>query len=377
MLRQIPVNQLKPDMILAEEIISPEGNLTLGQGTVITESWITRIANWGIASIKVKNENEMTGFNDNELERMLQSVLQPSKQHKDVRPAKTTISEMFFKGYNAVESQLCGIFLRTRCNGKVDIDGMEKLSVKVVDSILSIPDVLQFLHIPTRGENYMYRHALDVAVYAGLLARWLKCPKKDVVAVVFAGLLHDIGKAKVRFEIISKPSELNEEEHTMAQNHVQHGYKILTNNGNVPPKILLAVQQHHERMDGSGYPDGLQGEDITVFAKIIAIADVYDALTSDRYYRKAVTPLQAMDIMIHEMVGSFDVGMMNIFLTNICQKLLGEAVLLSNGVRGKIVSFSEYPHLKPTIELGDGKLLDFTSCADIRVKKIMFTESQK
>jgi len=372
-LRQIPVNQLKPDMILAEEIISPEGNLTLGQGTVMTELWVTRIAKWGISSIKVKNEKEMASFNDSELEKMLQSVLQPGKQHKEIIPAQTTGSEMFFKGYNAVESQLCGMFLRTRCNGKVDIEGMERLSIKVVDSILSIPEVLQFLHFPTRGENYMYRHALDVAVYAGLLARWLKYSKKDITAIVYAGLLHDIGKAKVRFEIISKPSELNEEEHTMAQDHVHHGYRILTKNGNVPPKILLAVQQHHERMDGSGYPDGLQSEDITVFAKIIAIADVYDALTSDRYYRKAVSPLQAMDIMLNEMVGSFDLEIMNVFLTNICEKLVGESVLLSNGVRGRIVSFSEFPHLKPIVELGDGKILDFSSCFDIRIKKIIFT----
>jgi len=316
-LQQVSVDQLTTDMVLAEEIHSLNGSVTLGIGTIITENWIMRLAQWGITTVKVKHEKEVVGFDESELDKMLQSVLQPNIDHKENSPVNGKVDYAFSKVYNGVEGQLCDIFLRTRCNGKADLVGMERLSKKITHSILSITGVLQFIQMPTRGERYLYRHNLDVAVYAGLLGRWLQYSEEDVVNIVYAGLIHDIGKAKVLFEIISKPGMLSPEEKMMMQKHVNGGVQILQNTGMVPEVIIAAVQQHHERIDGSGYPNGLQDSEITGIAKILAIADVYDALTSNRYYKKAVSPLRAREIMLDEMKGGLDLTYLNVFLTNV------------------------------------------------------------
>lgn len=374
LLQQISVDQLTVDMVLAEEINSPNGTVTLGIGTIITEAWAARIAEWGIKAIKIRTEKESATFDDNELDKMLQSVLEPGMHKKEDVPVARATEDVFFKVYNGIESQLCGVFLRTRCNGRVDIVGMERLSKKIAESILSMPKVLLFIQMPTRGENYLYRHALDVAVYAGLLGRWLQYSKADIAALVYAGLIHDIGKAKVLFEIISKPGRLNPEEQTMAQKHVSHGVRILTKTTVVPEKILAAVRQHHERIDGSGYPGGLTGGETTEFAKILAIVDVYDALTSNRYYKKAVSPMRASEIMYTEMNGTFDVTYLNIFLTHVFAALVGESVTLSNGMQGKLISFADFPDLKPVVELAEGEQIDLAHVGDIKVMKINFEE---
>lgn len=374
LLQQISVDQLTADMVLAEEINNPNGTVTLGIGTVITETWAKRIADWGITAVKVKTERESVAFDDNELDEMLQSVLEPTSHNKKEVAVPRTTETVFFKVYNGIESQLCGVFLRTRCNGQVDISGMEQLSKKITETILSMAGVLLFIQMPTRGENYLYRHALDVSVYAGLLGRWLQYAKADVAMLVYAGLIHDIGKAKVLFEIISKPDRLNPAEQTMAQKHVNHGVHILTKTAVVPEKILTAVGQHHERIDGSGYPNGLTGSETTDFAKILAIVDVYDALTSNRYYKKAVSPMRAGEIMCTEMSGAFDVTYLNVFLTHVFAALVGEMVTLSNEMQGKIISFGNFPDLKPVVELATGEQLDLAHLRDVKVMKINFAE---
>ena len=374
MLQQISINQLTADMILAEDINSPNGSVTLKVGTVMTETWVKRITQWGIKAIKVKSEKEVAGFDDNELEKMLQSVLEPGKFHKENIPMKMAGDHAFFKVYNGLENQVSGVFLRTRCNRKVDIVGMQQLSKKMVDSILLLPEVLRYIQMPTRGEKYLYRHALDVAIYAGLLGRWLQYSKENVAALVYAGLIHDIGKANVLFEIISKPGTLTLKEQTMAKKHVSYGINLLEKTDIVPHDVLLAVHQHHERMDGAGYPNGIKDDEITDFAKILSIADVYDALTSNRYYKKAVSPMRAGEIMLNEMKGTFDLTYLNLFLTNVFESLLGESANLSNGMKGKIISFSNFPDLKPVIELVCGEKIDLAQLSDIDLVKIDFAE---
>ena len=373
-MQQISINQLTADMILAEDIHSPNGSVTLRGGTVMTDTWVKRITQWGVKNIKVKPEKEAAGFDDSELDRMLQSVLEPGRFQKENTALKVKEDIAFLKVYNGLESQLSGIFVRTRCNSKVDIRGMQELSKKIADSILSIQDVVLFIQMPTRGEKYLYRHALDVAVYAGLLGRWLQYSKEEVAMLVYAGLIHDIGKANVLFEIISKPDALSHKEQIIAKKHVAYGVNILTQTAVVPQEILLAVEQHHERMDGAGYPNGLEGHEISAFAKILTIVDVYDALTSNRYYKKAVSPMRAGEIMLDEMKGAFDLNYLNLFLTNVFESLLGKSANLSNGMEGKIISFSNFPELKPVVELVCGQQIDLAQAVDIDLVKINFAE---
>lgn len=113
-MQQISIHQLTADMVLAEEINSPNGSVSLGIGTVITENWVQRIVQWGIKAIKVKKEKAAAGFDDSELDRMLESVLEPGKFHKENSPVKIRADAAFFKVYNSVENQLSGVFLRTR-----------------------------------------------------------------------------------------------------------------------------------------------------------------------------------------------------------------------------------------------------------------------
>ncbi len=198
----------------------------------------------------------------------------------------------FKKEMAMLENENKSIFLRARYNGQVDLPELMKAAQHIYEQILPIPGLVGWLHEPGRSQYYLYRHGIDVAVLAGLAGMWLEYEAEAIKELVFAGLIHDIGKARVPFSIISKPSRLNGAEQTDAHDHVSRSWEMLRETGAVNERVLEAVRQHHERLNGSGYPLGSKGDAVSLWARIIAIADVYDALVSNRYYRRGIHRLK-------------------------------------------------------------------------------------
>ena len=279
--------------------------------------------------------------------------------------------DLFISRCSSVEDELRTIYPCTRLTGYAPLQRLELLASRVLYPLLSLSDSFLLLHRPNRPENYLYRHPVDVGLLSGLITRWMRYGEATVQKMVYAGLVHDIGKARVLFSIISKPGKLDGDEAVLAQKHVNQGSEILAGMPGENGQMIEAIRQHHEKMDGTGYPDGLKGDEIHSFARILAVADVYDALTSNRYYKKAVSPLAAAETMVQEMNGHFDPEVLEPFFEYTCRLLVGQKVLLSNGQVGQLVFFYPYANFRPLVTCSDGAVIDLSKQTDINIEELM------
>ena len=243
--------------------------------------------------------------------------------------------------------------------GKLNYPKITQLSKLVYGNINDSVNVIKYLNNIKDKDEYTYTHCVNVAFYAMLIAKWLNLAKEEIEEVIQAGLLHDIGKVRIPDEILNKRGKLSDAELDIMKNHALQGYFCLENITEISQSIKDAVLSHHERSDGSGYPYGLRDNEIHLFAKIIAIADVYDAMTQDRVYKKGVNPFAAFEMFQTRGMGMFDIHVLKVFLKNISLNFTGFNVILENGERGEIVYVPPYEITKPVI-LNGTTFIDIT-----------------
>ncbi len=232
-----------------------------------------------------------------------------------------------------------------------EIDNLKSMISELIDEMLSKRDLNLNLLELKMFDNYTYFHSVNVAIISLAIAYHLKMNKADLLTVGTAALLHDIGKICVGTEILNKPGKLTEEEYEIMKTHSKKGYDILSNGNNLSVKATVSVLSHHEHYDGSGYPNGLAGENILLFGRIICIADVYDALTSDRPYRKGCSVLEAIEYIMANSGSLFDPELVTLFVSKINPYPVGSSVRLSNGEIGLVVNNSDKLCLRPKIKL--------------------------
>jgi putative nucleotidyltransferase with HDIG domain len=221
------------------------------------------------------------------------------------------------------------------------------------------------------SDEYTFKHSVDVATMSMIIAKHLGMPSKDVYNIGIAGLLHDMGKSKIPNEILNKPARLNDDEFAIMKQHSTLGYRILQNKHEFSDSISLAVLQHHEKMNGKGYPLGCTEEKIIPYARILSIADVYDALVTERPYKKSFSQRTAVE-MIMSMTDELDINAMRGFLETVILYPVDSTVHLSNGEDARVVENKAHSVLRPTVVgLQSGTVYDLTndiSCANIIIQ---------
>lgn len=374
-MQEIAIGALRPGMRLAQQIHSPDEKMSLGQGTVLTELWIRKLKEWGRNSVRIACALPQTDQGFGELDALLHQVFEFVGSEQGSSNIKSSHSQYdeFQEVCQSVENQLRRIYFLARCGRPIPLSELEQLAKQRLYPLLDKKETFLYIHAAGRADAYLYRHAIDVALLAGLIGRWLGYAQTEVRSLVYAGLLLDIGKAKVAFEIIAKSGPLTLEEMELSKNHVRYSLQLLLDNRYVEKPVLDGILQHHERIDGLGYPLGLDEKKISPFARLLAVADVYDALISDRYYRQGISPFAALYTMLYEMSGHFDSHVLGTFIDRMRQSLTGAVVLLSNGASGKISFFECFPNLQPVVGLEDGTTLDLSSRTDISIARIIVT----
>ncbi len=220
------------------------------------------------------------------------------------------------------------------------------------------------------SDEYTFKHSVDVATMSMIIAKKQGLSQKDIYNIGIAGLLHDMGKSKIPPEILNKPARLTEEEFAIMKQHSALGYDILKDKTEFEKVIPVAVLQHHEKMNGKGYPLGCSAEQITAYAKILSVADVYDALVTERPYKKSFSQRTAVE-MIMSMTEELDITAMRSFLSSVILYPVDSTVQLSNGEEARVVKNNENSILRPTVVgLTSGKIYDLAedlSCASILI----------
>jgi len=243
------------------------------------------------------------------------------------------------------------MFNEARMGRAVDSASAQSLVEEISDSVTRNPGALISLARLKTADDYTYMHSVAVCALMVALAKQLKLNDDQTRLAGMAGLLHDLGKAAVPLSVLNKPGKLTDKEFTVVRSHPVEGYHMLKEGGSVPDAVLDACLHHHEKMDGTGYPDKLKGENISVIARMTAICDVYDAITSDRPYKSGWDPSESLRRMAEWTNDHFDLRMFQAFVKSIGIYPVGSLVRLTSGRVGVVTEQAPTALTMPTVKV--------------------------
>lgn len=252
---------------------------------------------------------------------------------------------------------------------EVNLDIINSVSKTIYAEVQEDINIIKCLNSIKDADEYTYSHSINVAFYSMLICKWLGLSETEILRVIEAALLHDIGKIKIESTVLNKKGKLTPDEFETIKKHTVYGYEILKSLKNISKDERLAVLMHHEKEDGSGYPFGAKGDKINRFAKIISIADVYDAITSDRVYKKRNTPFEAFQFFQISGIRYFDLIIMKEFLSHISALYIGFKVRLSSGDIGQIVYIPPFNITEPIVQV-NSNYIDLSKNSDIKILSI-------
>lgn len=347
-MKQVMNDELKEGMILGQDILDRNMVLFLSTGTILTPQHIRALRNMDVTVVEI-------------VEKIL-----------DNGESKPLIIEDRLAGeYKRSVENFKTIFKETRIGKKLVHDELEACVTPLLEELAVNNNIAKRLWQIENCDEYTYDHSVQVCMIASLLAKWLGYKDQELKEIAIAGLLHDIGKINIPDEILNKPDELNDEEFKIMKTHATLGYVLLMNNKEFDENTLMAVFQHHENYDGTGYPHGLKGKDINKYARIITIADVYSAMISDRVYRKRRSPFEVARIIMDSTFGCFDPYYSMIFLNKISQFYVGNIVKLTTGEIGEVVMIPRNEPARPLVKV-ENRFIDLMKTMDIEIEEIIF-----
>jgi putative nucleotidyltransferase with HDIG domain len=222
---------------------------------------------------------------------------------------------------------------------------------EISDSVSRNTSALISLARLKTADDYTYMHSVAVCAMMIALARQLGLDEDQVKSAGMAGLLHDLGKAMMPMAVLNKPGKLTEAEFDIMKSHPLEGHKILQRAGNVDALVLDVCLHHHEKTDGSGYPDGLKDEDISLFAKMGAVCDVYDAITSNRPYKAGWDPAESLRKMAEWAQGHFDQKVFQAFVKSLGIYPIGSLVRMTSGRIGVVMEQTSKSLTTPRVKV--------------------------
>ena len=363
-MQRLSTKALVPGMVTAEDVYTFDNQLILAKGTTLTDRAITKLEFYSILSVKIDDEIMPELSQDQE---PFFSAGPSYSQRVQSSPEYKAFISRFDDTIIDLKSQISDVVEK---NAPLDLDILLQQALDLLDSDFGAStNVFTMLQNMRMYDDTTYAHCLNVALICNVFAGWLRFSEEDVKLATLCGLLHDIGKLVIPSDILQKPAKLTDDEYSIVQTHCVEGFKILQKYP-IDEHICNAALMHHERCDGSGYPMGLTLHKIDKFAKLVAIADVYDAMTCARIYRGPLCPFQVIDIFASEGLQKYDPNFYLTFMNNVVTTYLLNRVRLTNGEEGEVVFINQSDPAHPTIKIGN-RFVDLSKEPNLDIESII------
>ena len=322
-MRLVSIDMLKPDMKIARAVYN-QGALILPAGRSNVARFVPNLRNMGIEYVYVEDgKSEGIEIPDAIAERTRNSCKQLLQ--------------------NAIQ--------QFSITDKLETKGLEDCVGSVISEILKTPDVQVSLNDIASNDEYTYTHSVSTMVYALMIARKLNYSEQKLNILGMGTLLHDIGKILIDHDVMFKEGELTQEEYQYVKMHSLYGYQAMRRITTIPEQVRQIAYMHHERLDGTGYPQGLRGAELNEYVRIVSIADVYDALTTNRCYRKKWPANKAMDFLMERSEKEFDPELVGLFTQQLAVYPNGSLVRLSNQFLAIVADQNRSMPLRPIVRV--------------------------
>lgn len=365
MMHSVPVKKLKPGMITGAPVLSRHGQLIVEQHQMLTMQMIAHIEFYGIPSAKIL---------DGELPADAIQSIAKTRSAADGYSQRIRQSEEFREFKEKYEKKV--VFLEHSLNNFItknipfNREALLECTMDLFAKHSTTISMFDMLHNSRQITDSTYAHSMNVAIISRMIGMWMDYNNAALETLTLGGMLHDIGKCRIPPEILNKPGKLTEEEYEVVKKHTTYGYEMLKDQ-NLSMRIKKIVLTHHERCDGNGYPLGLVSGDIDDYANIVAIADVYDAMTADRCYRNGICPFEVISIFEREGLGKYKPQFIMSFLEHIANTYINNDVLLSNGQKAKIVLTNRQHLTRPMVQLDNQEFINLEKRPELYVQSII------
>lgn len=338
----ISTDKCKAGMKTAETVFNNYGAVIVVENTILDDFMINKLQLLGISKIKVFQEA------DKKIE------------------ANSKLKESYSIQLGVVVDMINDI----NSGRDLEIDKVNEIVHFLMETGKENRDILSCMKQVKDVDKYTYTHCINVSLLAMMIGRWLKLDEKKVQELTYAGLLHDIGKARIDLNILNKPGKLTPEEYEEIKKHVTYGKEILQEMPGISQDIIAGVSMHHERENGSGYAEKVAGENIHQYAKIISVADVFDAMTSNRVYRGKQSIFDVFEFIQSCTFREFDPNVALTFLNNMSGYYIGSMCRLSDGQIAEIIYINSNNISRPLVKVGE-TYIDLSKDMSVKIVEVL------
>lgn len=354
-------SELKEGMVTLTDTYSTKGKLVLVKNSVLTKSIINRLINNDVIFVEVSDESvypDSQSIIEENIEQQQNTILN-SQEYK-------IFKQRYTKNIQEVSEQLNDIVHK---NAPIEVDTLLNNTMDIINSTSSPLSIFSMMSNMKSYDDSTFNHSLNVSLICNIFAKWLDLSDSEIELVTACGLLHDIGKILIPDHIIKKPGKLTDDEYKIVKKHPKKGYDLLKQK-NTDIQIQHAALMHHEKCDGSGYPLGLIDNQIDWVAQIVTIADIYEAMTANRVYRKALSPFTVINQFEENGLRKYNPKYLLTFLERVVNSYVNCKVKLSNGEEGDIVYINRVNLSKPLVKTKDN-YIDLAKQYHVSIESIM------
>lgn len=346
----ISINDLVPGMYV-NKVTKQSGTLRMkSQGLVKKTEIIAALKSKGILELEI--DYSKSNLEEIEKHKPQEEPEEAKVEEKPKRKAKVPMGEALNASQELHDQakQVHEDFInKVRSGESISLEPVKGVTEQIIDSIFDNPNTLCCVSMIKDSPDYILEHSVNCAIYMTIFAKHMGFDKELTEELCLAGFLMDTGMATVPEDVLSKPGKLNDEEMKLVKSHVDLGLEIIEQSDDVSDVVLGVMRDHHERLDGSGYPEGKSGDNINVYGRMAAIVDSYDSLTNDRPHRLGATPTAALKKLLADSTGRYDQALVQQFIRSIGVHPVGSLVKLKSGKLGIIVQAHKDDPLKPLI----------------------------
>ena len=342
---------LKPGMILGEDVLTYKNELLLPKNTKVDDIVVAKLNRYSIMCVQIMEEADFATTHFEKV-RVSEGFKRFEEKYNIYMPMyKKMINDLIYTGKSLDQNTLFQIY--------AELSGCAKNGELLLDYLYNM--------LPSE-DDLTYAHCVNSALIAGVFGTWLGLPNKDIFTLIFCGFVYDIGKLLLPPQLIWKPDKLTDEEYEFVKTHVIRGYHIIKDQG-FEDNIIQAALQHHERCDGTGYPNKLKDNEINQYAKYMSIIDAYEAMTSARTYRASLIPFKGIE-NFERSSSHYNSIILNPILQRIANSQLGMTVRLNNDQIAEIILINQQKLSRPLIKCGD-YVIDLIKYPDLQIEAIL------